>query len=94
MNKYLIVLTSEGEGSATVIEEQFPDHRYELLPGKVWAVAVEDNKVTASDICNQIGLGTGDNERVGVVIPFRGYYGYADAALWQRFAVWDKHDPA
>ncbi len=90
MNKYLIVITSEDEGNAAIVKEKFPDHRCEILAGNVWAVATEDNTVTASDVCKMLGLGASDNGLVGVVIPFQGYYGYADAALWQRFEVWDK----
>lgn len=94
MNKFLIVLTDDGEDHAAVVEEQFPVHRYELLPGKAWAVAAEDRMVTASDVSSMIGLGSSNGGRVGVVIPFRGYYGYADAALWQKLEVWDKHESA
>ena len=69
-------------GGAAAVEEHYP-RRYALLDDSLWVIAADE--ATPADVCQRLGIGP---ERSGVVTGLEVYYGFYDAALWQKIDAW------
>ena len=90
MYKFLILLEGEHEQVAALVQEHYANFNYELIEKKAWVVAANETTVTPADVCKKIGLTGTEQARMGVVVRFETYYGYADAALWQKLQAWGR----
>ena len=76
-----------------VIEQQFPEHHFEVLENRLWAVGAKKEVTTSADVCSDLGIGDAE-QRAGVVWQVYSYYGYFNEALWQKLAAWQRHESA
>ena len=69
------------EFSGDVIEQTYPQN-YPLVPGHVWLIATDET--SSYDVAKALGLVSGGNEDAsGVVVPAKGYWGFAHKDLWR-----------
>lgn len=80
-----VVIAPEHAKLHSAVQENFPEHHYEISPG-VWAVAAR-NKVP-SDICETLNIG--DGGVAGVVFSLSEYNGYFQSSLWEKINLWEK----
>ena len=80
MNNYLVFMP----GGEDKVETEFPRH-YPLAAGSLWAVGSDE--LTCADVCDRLGIGSGES---GVVYRIDDYYGHYDRALWQKLAAWSR----
>ena len=78
MNNHLVFMP----GGEQKVAEQFPRH-YQLAEDSLWAVAGDES--TCADVCERLGIGSGEP---GVVSRMDEYYGHYDRALWQKLNAW------
>ena len=84
MNCYFVMAKldeQDGEFSEELVNQRYPKN-YALVPGHVWLVATDER--SSYDVAQALGLVTGGNEEAsGVVVPARGYWGFAHNDLWR-----------
>ena len=84
MNCYFVMAKLDeqnGEFNEELVNQKYPDN-YALVPGHVWLVATEE--ASSYEVALALGLVTGGNEEAsGVVVPARGYWGFAHNDLWR-----------
>ncbi len=68
------------------VAAQFPNRCYEIVPGRVWAIATP--LLTCHDVCQALGIG--DDGPTCVVVRMSDYYGFANRALWESLRVWSQ----
>ena len=83
MNYYFVMAKYDDEDApfdAGLVAKEYPDN-YELIPGYVWVVGSE--APSSFDVASALGLVDGGSaEASGVVVPAKGYWGFAPKALW------------
>ena len=64
-----------------LVKRTYPEN-FELVPGHVWLIVSE---VTSSyQVAESLGLVAGGTEEAsGMVVPARGYWGFADKEVWR-----------
>ena len=84
MNCYFVMAKMDHEDSPfdrELIERKYPEN-YPLVPGHVWLVATDEEN--SYDVAKGLGLVSGGNEDAsGIVVPARGYWGFAHKGLWR-----------
>lgn len=84
MNCYFVMAKmdhEDGSFDSELVERKYPEN-YPLVPGHVWLVATSED--SSYDVAKGLGLVSGGNEDAsGIVVPARGYWGFADNGLWR-----------
>lgn len=76
----------------TVVNESFPEN-YMLVPGHVWLVITDAEG--SYEVAKSLGLVSGGLEEAsGMVVPARGYWGFAHKRLWQLLQPDGSNDSA
>ena len=76
----------------TVVNEIFPEN-YMLVPGHVWLVITDAEG--SYEVAKSLGLVSGGLEEAsGMVVPARGYWGFAHKRLWQLLQPDGSNDSA
>ncbi len=86
MNRFVVVLPPDSNVTAQSVADHFPNN-HPVIPDHVWVVAGQQK--TCADVCETLGIGENE-EAEGLVVLVHHYYGFADAALWERLDAWKK----
>lgn len=81
---YYFVMAKVDQGDAPfdagLVQSKYPGN-YELVPGHVWVVG--SDSPSSFDVAAALGLVAGGTSEVsGVVVPAKGYWGFAPKRLW------------
>ena len=84
MNSYFVMAKMD-DGDAPfdggLIDEKYPEN-YPLVPGHVWLVVTRNE--SSFDVAKCLGLVSGGKEDAsGMVVPAKGYWGFAHRDLWR-----------
>ena len=84
MNSYFVMAKMD-DGDAPfdgrLINEKYPEN-YPLVPGHVWLVVTQNE--SSFDVAKSLGLVSGGMEDAsGMVVPAKGYWGFAHRDLWR-----------
>ena len=64
-----------------LVDEKYPTN-YALVPGHVWVVVADST--SSYDVAKSLGLVSGGTEDAsGMVVPAKGYWGFAHKDLWR-----------
>ena len=84
MSNCFLVVAKMDEGDRpfpTQVELLFPKC-YELVPGHAWIIEAPSGD-SAFDVAKVLGLHSeGDENASGIIVPARGYWGYAHKDMW------------
>ena len=95
MNCYFVMAKMD-DGDAPfdgeLIDETYPDN-YPLVPGHVWLVVTRGD--SSFDVAKSLGLVSGGREDAsGMVVPAKGYWGFAHRDLWDMLQPEGRPDAA
>ena len=85
MHCFVIVTGGTNPLTKKVIQSNFREHNYEIVPERAWIVASELS--TCADVCEKIGL-NGKTKRTGVVVKADEYNGWFARSLWEKANEW------
>ena len=80
-----IVISPHIEKVQEAVQENFPEYNHQIAPGS-WAVASDRNG--PSEVCKLLDMGEKNDAVHGVVCSLDAYYGFFDAALWEKLNTW------
>ena len=80
-----IVISPDTEKIQEAVQENFPEYNHQIVPGS-WAVASETNG--PSEVCKLLGMDEEKDAVAGLVCSLDAYYGFFDAALWEKLNLW------
>ncbi|MGI9310678.1 MAG: hypothetical protein ACR2P7_03990 [bacterium] len=80
------MISPENNKIEVAVTSCFPDYNHEIMPG-VWAVA--GDSPSPSDVTEILGINV-DKGTSGVVLELGAYYGFFDAALWEKLNLWGR----
>ena len=81
-----IVISPTTEKIQAAVQKHFPDFNHQIVPG-TWAVA--SGRAGPSEICKILGISGEGDAGPGVVCSLNSYYGFFDAALWEKLNLWE-----
>lgn len=72
-----------------LVEEHFPDSSLALpeRDSEVWVLAAPDDQ-TPHQIAEKLGMKSGEQSNLGLVVRIAEYDGYDFRSIWQKFEVW------
>lgn len=90
MKLFLVSPRSESKGRIRLlVEEHFPDSSLALpeRDSDVWVLAAPGDQ-TPHQIAERLGMKSGEQGNLGVVVQIAEYDGYDFRSIWQKFEVW------
>ena len=81
-----IVISQNTEKIQAAVQKHFPDFNYQIVSG-TWVVA--SDSAGPSDVCKTLGIDVEGEVSSGVVCSLNSYYGFFDAALWEKLNLWE-----
>lgn len=86
MHCFLVTFPNDSTVGSHAIDTHFAGHN-QRLSLQTWMVAGPQQ--TAADVCEVLGIGdAADGKSSGFVVKIQEYYGFMDAAVWQRMDTW------
>ena len=95
MSAYFVMAkmdNGDGPFDEDLVNERYPTN-FMLVPGHVWLVVADADSEGSYDVAKSLGLVSGGTEEAsGMVVPAKGYWGFAHKSLWQLLQP-DGHPP-
>ena len=86
MSAYFVMAkmdNGDGPFDEDLVNERYPTN-FMLVPGHVWLVVADADSEGSYDVAKSLGLVSGGTEEAsGMVVPAKGYWGFAHKSLWQ-----------